>query len=45
MLLYPQNGEPVELSYDLLGRQVTVASVNLAAEWPNVHQRLIELAQ
>jgi 5-methylcytosine-specific restriction enzyme subunit McrC len=45
MLLYPQNSEPVELNYKLLGRQVKVASVDLAAEWPDIHQRLITLAE
>ncbi len=45
MLLYPQNGEPVELHYHLLGRPVTIASVNLAAEWREIHQRLLALVQ
>jgi 5-methylcytosine-specific restriction enzyme subunit McrC len=45
MLLYPQNGEPVDLNYLLLGQPVRVVTVNLADEWRDIHDRLLALAQ
>lgn len=45
MLIYPQNGEPVNLNYMLLGRPVNVATVNLAGEWRDIHDRLLALVQ
>ena len=43
MLLYPENGEPFILHYQLLDRPVTVASINLANEWRDIHQNLLAL--
>jgi 5-methylcytosine-specific restriction enzyme subunit McrC len=44
MLLYPQTAEPAELRYRLLGKPVTVATVDLSADWKKIQERLIYLA-
>lgn len=45
ILIYPQNGEPVELHYQLLGYPVTIASIDLSAAWTDIHDRLLLLAR
>lgn len=43
MLIYPSTGIRMRHRYNLLGRDVLVASVNLGADWPDIHEELIEL--
>jgi hypothetical protein len=42
-LIYPQTREAAELRYTLLGFPITVATVDLSADWRNVHRRLVGL--
>jgi 5-methylcytosine-specific restriction enzyme subunit McrC len=43
LLIYPTAGQSLRLRYRLLGMPVTVATVDLGAEWPAIHAELIEL--
>jgi 5-methylcytosine-specific restriction enzyme subunit McrC len=43
LLIYPTAGRSLRLRYRLLGIPVTVATVDLNAEWPRIHSELIEL--
>lgn len=43
LLIYPTGGEELRLDYRLLGYPVRVATVDLNADWPKIHSRLIEL--
>ncbi|RVH25068.1 5-methylcytosine restriction system specificity protein McrC [Sinorhizobium meliloti] len=43
LLIYPAASHSLRLSYRLIDTPVTVATVNLAAEWPQIHAELIEL--
>ena len=45
LLIYPTNGQSLRLRYRLLGTPVTVATVDLSAEWPAIHSELIELIE
>lgn len=45
LLIYPSGGQSVRLRYNLLGTRVTVATVDLSAEWPAIHEELIELIE
>ncbi len=43
ILVYPQGHRPVDLRYSLLGMPIRLATVNLAADWQVIHNRLIAL--
>lgn len=43
MLLYPQVQHTLNASYNVHGHQVRLATVNLAAPWPEIESRLAEL--
>lgn len=43
LLIYPAIGPSLRLSYRLLGLPVTIATVDLSAEWPAIHDELIGL--
>ncbi len=43
LLIYPTGGQSLRLRYRLLGTPVTVATVDLSAEWPAIHSELLEL--
>ena len=43
MLLYPTVDRELDLRYTMHGFPVRVATVNLAAEWEEVHARLLAL--
>ena len=45
LLIYPSCGRSLRLNYRLLGIPVTVATVDLSAEWPAIHAELIELIE
>lgn len=45
LLIYPSKGRTLRLRYRLLGTPVTVATVDLSAEWPAIHSELIELIE
>lgn len=45
LLIYPSGGQSLRLAYRLLGTPVTVATVDLSAEWPKIHAELIELIE
>lgn len=45
LLIYPTGGQSLRLNYRLLGTPVTVATVDLSAEWPEIHAELIELIE
>lgn len=45
VLIYPTVGQSLRLMYRLLGTPVTVATVDLTAEWPDIHQELIEIVE
>jgi 5-methylcytosine-specific restriction enzyme subunit McrC len=43
LLIYPCVGQPLRLSYKLFDTPVIIATVNLGAEWQDIHDELIEL--
>jgi 5-methylcytosine-specific restriction enzyme subunit McrC len=43
LLIYPSSGRSLRFRYSLLGTPLTVATVDLSAEWPAIHAELIEL--
>jgi 5-methylcytosine-specific restriction enzyme subunit McrC len=43
MLIYPAVGQRMRHQYDLLGHSVMIASVDLSAEWPEIHDELLGL--
>lgn len=43
LLIYPSSGQSLRLKYRLMGIPVTVATVDLSAEWLAIHQELIGL--
>jgi len=43
MLLYPAVGEDFDWRYQLLGRAVRVATLNLDQPWPGIHARLLNV--
>ncbi len=43
LLIYPANGQSLCLKYQLLGTPVTVATVDLSADWQDIHAELIGL--
>ncbi|AZQ67947.1 hypothetical protein EF888_12870 [Silicimonas algicola] len=45
LLVYPSGGQSLRLHYRLLGTPLTVATVDLSAEWPEIHAELIELIE
>lgn len=45
MLLYPAVGQDFDWQYQLLGREVRVATLNLDQPWPDIHARLLEVIQ
>jgi 5-methylcytosine-specific restriction enzyme subunit McrC len=45
LLIYPSQGRSLRLRYHLLGTPVTVATVDLSAEWPAIHSELIALIE
>lgn len=45
LLIYPSSGLSLRLNYRLLGTPVTVATVDLSAEWPEIHTELIGLIE
>ena len=45
LLIYPTGGQSLRLKYHLLGIPITVATVDLSAEWPEIHYELIELIE
>lgn len=45
MLIYPVVGERVRLNYELLGVPVKIATVDLSAEWREIHAELLNLVR
>jgi 5-methylcytosine-specific restriction enzyme subunit McrC len=45
LLIYPAKGQSLNLKYSLLGVPVTVATVDLNADWQSIHAELIGLVQ
>lgn len=45
LLLYPANNQRLRLRYSLLGTPVTVATVDLGAEWQQIRAELIDLIE
>ena len=45
LLIYPTVGQSLCLKYNLLGTSVTVATVDLSAEWPKIHTQLLGLIE
>jgi len=43
LLIYPAVGQNLRLRYQLMGTPVLVATVDLSAEWPEIHEELVEL--
>lgn len=43
--VYPSSGQSIRLHYRLLGKPVTVATVNLTAEWPDIHDELVAMIE
>lgn len=43
LLIYPANGKSVKLQYELLEVPLTVATVDLSANWQHIHAELIAL--
>jgi len=45
LLLYAQNGIPVEVAHTVCGRRLRAATVDLGVEWPAIHARLVSLVR
>jgi 5-methylcytosine-specific restriction enzyme subunit McrC len=45
LLIYPSGGKSIRLKYRLLGTPLTVATVDLSADWPEIHDELIALIE
>jgi 5-methylcytosine-specific restriction enzyme subunit McrC len=45
LLVYPADKQCLRLRYSLLGTPLTVATVDLSAEWKQIHSELIELIE
>jgi 5-methylcytosine-specific restriction enzyme subunit McrC len=45
LLIYPTGGQTLRLKYQLLGIPLTVATVDLGVEWPQIHSELIGLIE
>jgi 5-methylcytosine-specific restriction enzyme subunit McrC len=45
LLIYPSKGQSLRFRYHLLGTPVTVATVDLGAEWSAIHSELIGLIE
>ena len=45
LLIYPAGSQSLRLNYRLLGTNMTVATVDLSAEWPSIHEELIQLIE
>lgn len=45
VLLYPQVGEPIDLSYVIHGHRVRIRTVDLAQDWRGIHGELLELIE
>lgn len=45
LLIYATGGHSLRLKYQLLGVPITVATVDLSAEWPEIHYELIKLIE
>lgn len=43
LLIYPANGQSVRMRFRLLGIPLTVATIDLSSEWPEIHAELIHL--
>jgi len=43
LLIYASGGKSIRLRYRLLGTPLTVATVDLSADWPAIHDELIAL--
>jgi 5-methylcytosine-specific restriction enzyme subunit McrC len=43
LLIYPSNGQSLRMKYQLLGTPVTIATVNLSAEWAEIRDELLSL--
>jgi 5-methylcytosine-specific restriction enzyme subunit McrC len=44
LLLYAQTGEPFDVARPVCGRRLRAATVNLDRPWPEIHDRLVGLA-
>ena len=42
-LIYPANGSEISVDYDWAGHRLRVISVDLAAPWQDIHERLLSL--
>lgn len=45
LLIYPSSGTQIRLRYRLLATPVTVATVDLSAEWQAIHNELLQLIE
>ena len=45
MLIYPVMDKNIRLNYQLLGIPVKIATVDLSAEWPDIHTELLSLVE
>jgi 5-methylcytosine-specific restriction enzyme subunit McrC len=45
LLIYPSGGQTLRLQYRLQGTPLTIATVDLSAEWPEIHAELLELIE
>jgi 5-methylcytosine-specific restriction enzyme subunit McrC len=43
MLIYPVVERPIRLAYELNGHKTQICTVNLAADWQDIHGELLEL--
>jgi 5-methylcytosine-specific restriction enzyme subunit McrC len=43
VLLYPEVDRPLDLSYSIHGRTLRVVTVDLAADWRQIHTRLLDI--
>jgi len=43
ILLYPAVDHHLDLTFSLLGHQVTIRSIDLDQDWPMIHQRLLSV--
>lgn len=45
MLLYPEVNVSIDASYDFMGRNLRVATVDLSAPWQEIHCRLLDIIE
>lgn len=43
ILLYPTAGYDLDLKYEIQGHKISIRTVNLAKDWQNIHESLMNI--